>query len=65
MSDTAAISIDQFCVQFNLGRTSAYKEIAAGRLKARKIGSRTVLLADDVKAWRDALPSMETHRASA
>jgi len=33
-----------------LGRTTIYKLIAEGRLRSRKIGSRTVIPADDVRS---------------
>jgi hypothetical protein len=38
------------------GRTKAYEEHAAGRLTLRKLGGRTVVLADELKAYLDALP---------
>jgi predicted DNA-binding transcriptional regulator AlpA len=36
--------------------TKFYQEINAGRLKARKIGSKTVVLEADLQAYLDALP---------
>ncbi|WP_299809638.1 DNA-binding protein [uncultured Roseibium sp.] len=41
-----------------LGPTKAYEEINAGRLIARKVGKKTVILEQDLKAWLDALPRM-------
>jgi hypothetical protein len=36
-----------------LGRTKAFSEIAAGRLKAHKIGRRTIVLAEtSLHRWR-------------
>lgn len=39
-----------------MGATKAYEEIKAGRLVARKIGRRTIILDEDLKAWLDVLP---------
>jgi hypothetical protein len=47
------------------GRTIAYKEITAGRLRAVKMGQRTFILADDMKEYLAGLPvaTSETMRA--
>jgi predicted DNA-binding transcriptional regulator AlpA len=39
-----------------ISRTKFYQEINVGRLKARKIGSKTVVLEADLQAYLDALP---------
>ena len=39
-----------------IGLTTVYEELKAGRLTARKIGRRTIVLASDEAKWRDALP---------
>jgi hypothetical protein len=41
-----------------IGRTLIYSEIASGRLKARKIGRRTVVLNADLLTWLKALPAL-------
>jgi hypothetical protein len=33
-----AMSVQDFCERYDIGRTKAYEEINAGRLKARKAG---------------------------
>jgi hypothetical protein len=55
-----AFSIEVFCQRFGIGRTSVYQEIKLGRLRARKIGRRTVILEDDAKDWLRRLPFMKT-----
>lgn len=43
----------EFCPWSGLCATMAYREIAAGRLRATKLGSRTMIAAQDALAWRD------------
>ncbi|WP_210264975.1 helix-turn-helix domain-containing protein [Bradyrhizobium archetypum] len=38
-----AWSIGQFCQYFGIGRTTVYEQIKLGRLRARKIGKRTII----------------------
>jgi len=40
----------------NIGRTTIYAEIRAGRLKVRKCGRRTVVLDADLRDWLASLP---------
>ena len=41
-----------------ISRSKAYEEIAAGRLKAVKCGSKTLVPYASGEAWLDALPAM-------
>jgi excisionase family DNA binding protein len=50
-TEKLAFSIDEAGQVSSVGRTLIYKEIAAGNLRATKVGRRTVILADDLKAW--------------
>jgi excisionase family DNA binding protein len=45
-----AYSIKEACRASSLGRTTLYSHIAAGRLLARRIGGRTVIPADSLRA---------------
>jgi hypothetical protein len=56
--DDGAISIKQFCERNSIGVTTAYAEIAAGRLIARKCRSRTLIALEDERAWRASLPKV-------
>ena len=54
-----AFSISEFCHLYVIGRTHAYEEIAAGRLRAVKVGRRTLIKSDDAEAWLAALPELK------
>jgi hypothetical protein len=43
---------------------TVFRELAAGRLKAKKIGRRTVITEQDEKAWIDALPAFRSRTAA-
>jgi excisionase family DNA binding protein len=58
-----ALSIRQAVELSGIGRSTVYTEIAAGRLTARKLGRRTVILRDDFECWLEALPAMPRHRS--
>ena len=57
-----AMSIAQFCDRYAVGRTRTYEEIKSGRLRARKIGTRTIIVEDDAEDWLRNLPAMEAVR---
>jgi len=57
-----AMSIEQFCQRYDIGRTSAYAEIREGRLRARKCGRRTIIADDDADNWLQRLPVMVASR---
>lgn len=45
-----AYSVKEACRVSSLGRTTLYAHVAAGRLKAVRIGGRTVIPADSLRA---------------
>lgn len=45
-----AYSIKEACAASSLGRTSIYAHIAAGRLRAVRVGGRTIIPADSLRA---------------
>jgi predicted DNA-binding transcriptional regulator AlpA len=64
MSDTTlderAYNIPEACERLGgLSRRQFYDELKAGRLKARKIGRRTVVLHSAIVAYLDSLPTFE------
>lgn len=57
-NETVAYSIDAAAKASHTGRTRLYAEIKAGRLKAKKFGRRTIITAEALAAWLNALPEM-------
>ncbi len=51
-----AHTIEGSALQAKCGRTTIYEEIRRGRLKARKIGRRTIILDEDLRRWLGTLP---------
>jgi excisionase family DNA binding protein len=56
----AAHSIPEVCAYTGLGRDSVYAAIRTGKLIARKYGRRTVVLDNDMRAFLEALPRLES-----
>lgn len=59
-----AYSVAEFCSAYAVGRSIAFELIAAGKLKAHKLGHKTVILADDAEEWLRGLPQVTTPRAA-
>jgi excisionase family DNA binding protein len=53
-----AHSIEDTAQHAKCGRTTIYAAIKAGKLKARKIGRRTIILDEDLRGWLAALPTL-------
>jgi len=53
-----AFNVGEFCRRYGIGRTTAYAEIAAGRLRRRKVGKRSLIAEDDAEAWLNSLPTI-------
>ena len=53
-----ALSLAGFCKLYNVGRTKCYDEISSGRLTARKLGRKTVILRSEAIRWANALPKL-------
>jgi hypothetical protein len=58
-----SFSVRAVCTITSLGRTSVYAAIKRGDLVARKRGRRTLVLARDLQAFLDCLPSTRTYDA--
>lgn len=51
-----AYSIEEACDILNIGKTMIYKELRAGRLKARRCGARRLILASELNRYLLSLP---------
>ena len=50
------LSISEACSFAGIGRTKIYEAITSGSLKARKVGSRTIVLRSDLLKFLTDLP---------
>jgi hypothetical protein len=49
-------SVPEFAARHGIGNTLAWELVKTGKLKARKIGNRTIVTAEDEAAFIAALP---------
>jgi excisionase family DNA binding protein len=49
-------SVNAFLHWAGINRTKFYEEIGTGRLKAFKVGRRTLIRAEDAQAWICSIP---------
>ena len=54
-----AMTVPEAARAARVSRTRLYEEFAAGRLKALKVGSRTLVRPGDLRAWLDAQPGFK------
>lgn len=54
-----AYGIEDFAQTFSIGRTIVFAEIKAGRLKAVKLGRRTLIPVTAAREWLAGLPARE------
>jgi excisionase family DNA binding protein len=50
------LTIPEATFGYGIGRSKFYQEIAAGRIRIRKCGRRTLVSSDDMEAWAEGLP---------
>jgi excisionase family DNA binding protein len=60
-----AFSISEVLAQTGLGRDKLYKMIGEQKLIARKCGRRTIILAADLEAFLQSLPTIGRESAAA
>lgn len=56
---TSLMTVAEFCHRYRIGKTSLYREAAAGRIKLRKFGTATRISKEDAEAWVANLPVVD------
>ena len=51
--------VNAFAKALGVSRSKVYEEIRLGRLRAKKLGSRTLITATDGRAYLDSLPDVK------
>jgi excisionase family DNA binding protein len=64
MDSRLAYSVTESCAIAGIGRTNLYELITRGEIRAKKVGRRTVILADDLRQWLEALPQIAPRKMS-
>ena len=50
------MTLADFRRRYSISNTQTYREIAAGRLRLRKMGTASRIARDDAEAWAASLP---------
>ena len=50
------MTVAEFRRRYSISNTQTYREIAAGRLRLRKMGTASRIARDDAEAWAASLP---------
>ena len=58
-----ALTLEEFCVRYGIGRTAAYQQINKGHLEARKFGKRTMIPRAAALRWFAELPRLRPRAA--
>ena len=56
---SGAITVDGFCGRYNIGRTTFYAEVKAGRIRPVKVGRKTLIPEPEAARWLASLPAAE------
>ncbi len=59
MDNREAFSVREFCARYGICKQTFYDEIHRGRITAKKLGKKTVILRTDADAWAKSLPALE------
>jgi excisionase family DNA binding protein len=53
-----SFSVPEAAKMTGFGQTTIYAEIKAGQLRARKLGARTFITIEDLRAWLEGKPAI-------
>lgn len=60
-----AMSVNDFAIWAGIGRTTAWKEIREGHLRAAKVSARTIIRLADAESWLASRPQLQIPSAPA
>ena len=56
--DRIAYDVREACAMLGIGLNSFYEAVRSGKLKAKKLGAKTLVLRDDIKEFARSLPDL-------
>lgn len=56
--EPVAYSVSDVLKLIGISRTKFYALVGTGEIKVRKVGNRTIILARDLDAWLESLPTI-------
>lgn len=59
------LTFNQFCRDYHVSRGTVYRKLAAGELKAVKVGKRTCFPVEEVERWFSGLATYQPGGAKA
>lgn len=59
MDKPELLTVADFLASYKIGRTSFYREVQAGRIRLRKMGTASRIARTDAEAWAASLPVRE------
>jgi excisionase family DNA binding protein len=59
LADREAFAVREFCARYGICRQTFYDEVHRGRLRAVKLGKKTLVLRADADAWVATMPALE------
>jgi excisionase family DNA binding protein len=59
LSRREAFAVSEFCERYGICRETFYQEVRRGRLRALKLGAKTIVLKTDADAWVATMPPLE------
>jgi excisionase family DNA binding protein len=62
---TEIVTVQEACAILRMSRTTLYEMLSTGRLRARKLGSKTVFRRSDLESFLANLPAMTIRAKSA
>jgi excisionase family DNA binding protein len=59
LSVREVFAVSEFCERYGICRETFYQEVRRGRLRALKLGAKTIVLKTDADAWVATMPPLE------